>query len=267
MSYTDIEYEVRGNAAIIRLNRPDKLNALTYHTLAEIRQAIEDSVSDKGIIGIVVTGNGRGFCSGLDAEVLASVTSGATPATSSERKEDELPGLFSYLLEVPKPVIAALNGVAAGGGLILALMCDIRFAAREAAITTVFLKRGLVAEHGSSWILPRLVGTGRALDLLWSSDKISADEARELGLVERVTDSAKLVDEAVAYVEKLAVTSAPAAIAATKRMVYGHLGQNYREALEEAEVIQNEFVAGKDAREGAMALLEKRNPVFDRLGE
>ncbi len=267
MSYTDIEYEVRGNAAIIRLHRPDKLNALTYHTLAEIRQAIEDSVSDKGIIGIVVTGNGRGFCSGLDAEVLASVTSGATPATSSERKEDELPGLFSYLLEVPKPVIAALNGVAAGGGLILALMCDIRFAAREAAITTVFLKRGLVAEHGSSWILPRLVGTGRALDLLWSSDKISADEARELGLVERVTDSAKLVDEAVAYVEKLAVTAAPAAIAATKRMVYGHLGQNYREALEEAEVIQNEFVAGKDAREGAMALLEKRNPVFDRLGE
>ena len=267
MSYSDIEYEVRGNAAIITLNRPDKLNALTYHTLKEIRQAIDTSVSDRSVFGIVVTGNGRGFCSGLDAEVLASVTSGSTESTSSGRNEDELPGMFSYLLEVPKPVIAALNGVAAGGGLILALMSDIRFAAKEAAITTVFLKRGLIAEHGSSWILPRLVGTGRALDLLWASDKVGADEALQLGLVERVTEADNLVDEAVAYIEKLATTSAPAAIAATKRLVYGHLGKNYREALEEAEIIQNEFVARDDAREGAMALIEKRAPNFERLGD
>ena len=267
MSYSDIEYEVRGNAAIITLNRPDKLNALTYHTLKEIRQAVDTSVSDRSVFGIVVTGNGRGFCSGLDAEVLASVTSGSTESTSSGRNEDELPGMFSYLLEVPKPVIAALNGVAAGGGLILALMSDIRFAAKEAAITTVFLKRGLIAEHGSSWILPRLVGTGRALDLLWASDKVGADEALQLGLVERVTEADNLVDEAVAYIEKLATTSAPAAIAATKRLVYGHLGKNYREALEEAEIIQNEFVARDDAREGAMALIEKRAPKFERLGD
>ena len=267
MSYSDIEYEVRGNAAIITLNRPDKLNALTYHTLKEIRQAVDTSVSDRSVFGIVVTGNGRGFCSGLDAEVLASVTSGSTESTSSGRNEDELPGMFSYLLEVPKPVIAALNGVAAGGGLILALMSDIRFAAKEAAITTVFLKRGLIAEHGSSWILPRLVGTGRALDLLWASDKVGADEALQLGLVERVTEADNLVDEAVAYIEKLATTSAPAAIAATKRLVYGHLGKNYREALEEAEIIQNEFVSRDDAREGAMALIEKRAPKFERLGD
>ncbi len=267
MSYSDIDYEVRGNAAIITLNRPDKLNALTYHTLKEIRQAVDTSVSDRSVFGIVVTGNGRGFCSGLDAEVLASVTSGSTESTSSGRNEDELPGMFSYLLEVPKPVIAALNGVAAGGGLILALMSDIRFAAKEAAITTVFLKRGLIAEHGSSWILPRLVGTGRALDLLWASDKVGADEALQLGLVERVTEADNLVDEAVAYIEKLATTSAPAAIAASKRLVYGHLGKNYREALEEAEIIQNEFVARDDAREGAMALIEKRAPNFERLGD
>ena len=267
MSYSDIEYEVRGNAAIITLNRPDKLNALTYHTLKEIRQAVDTAVSDRSVFGIVVTGNGRGFCSGLDAEVLVGVTSGSTESTSSGRNEDELPGMFSYLLEVPKPVIAALNGVAAGGGLILAMMSDIRFAAKEAAITTVFLKRGLIAEHGSSWILPRLVGTGRALDLLWASDKVGADEALQLGLVERVTEADNLVDEAVAYIEKLATTSAPAAIAATKRLVYGHLGKNYREALEEAEIIQNEFVSRDDAREGAMALIEKRAPKFERLGD
>lgn len=267
MSYTDIEYEIRGNAAIISLNRPDKLNALTYHTLKEIRQAIDASVADKCVLGIVVTGNGRGFCSGLDAEVLAQVTSSEAEPSSSGRNEDELPGMFSYLLEVPKPIIAALNGVAAGGGLILALMSDIRFASKDAAVTTVFLKRGLIAEHGSSWILPRLVGTGRALDLLWASDKISADEALSLGLVERVTAADVLVDEAVAYLDKLATTSAPAAIAATKRLVYSHLGKNYREALEEAEIIQNEFVASDDAREGAMALIEKRLPKFGRLGE
>ena len=131
----------------------------------------------------------------------------------------------------------------------------------------MFLKRGLVAEHGSSWILPRLVGTGRALDLLWASDKISAEEARQLGLVERVIETADLVDEAVAYIEKLAATSAPAAMAATKRMVYGHLGKGYREALVEAEVIQNEFVVRDDAREGALALLERRAPNFRKLGD
>ena len=267
MSYSDIEYEVRGSAAIITLNRPDKLNALTYHTLKEIRGAIDHSVLDKAVVGIVITGNGRGFSSGLDAEVLQKVTTRGAEPSAAIRNPEELPGLFSYLLELPKPVIAAVNGVAAGGGLILALMSDIRFASSNAAITTVFLKRGLIAEHGSSWILPRLVGTGKALDLLWASDKISAQECKELGLVERVTEPEDLIDEAVAYVEKLAAVSAPAAIAATKRLVYSHLGKNYREALEEEEPIRNAFVTRDDAKEGAMALIEKRVPIFERLGE
>jgi len=267
MSYTDIEYEVRGNAAIIRLNRPEKLNAFTYHTLREMRQAVDAAVADRQVIGIIFTGNGRAFSAGLDSAVLASVTSGETETTTSTRSTEELPGLFSYLLQVPKPVIAAMNGVAAGGGLILALMSDIRMASRDAAITTVFLKRGLIAEHGSSWILPRLVGVGKALDLLWASDKISAEEAHGLGLVERVVEPHSLLDDAVAYIEKLAVTSAPAAIAETKRLVYGHLGKGFEEALREAEISQNEFVARDDAREGAMALIEKRVPEFQRLGD
>lgn len=267
MSYTDIEYEVRGNAAIIRLNRPEKLNAFTYHTLKEIRQAVAAAVADRQVIGIIFTGNGRAFSAGLDSAVLASVTSGETETTTSTRSTEELPGLFSYLLQVPKPVIAAINGVAAGGGLILALMSDVRMASQDAAITTVFLKRGLIAEHGSSWILPRLVGVGKALDLLWASDKISAEEAHALGLVERVVAPDSLLDDAVAYIEKLAVTSAPAAIAETKRLVYGHLGKGFKEALQEAEIAQNEFVARDDAREGAMALIEKRVPEFQRLGD
>jgi enoyl-CoA hydratase/carnithine racemase len=265
MSYTDIEYEVRGNAAIIRLNRPEKLNAFTYHTLKEIREAIDRSVDDPDVIGIVITGNGRGFSAGLDSAVLASVTSGETQSSSSAGT-GELPGIFSYLLEVPKPVIAAINGVAAGGGLILALMSDIRVASTDAALTTVFLKRGLIAEHGSSWILPRLVGTGRALDLLWASDKVDAREALSLGLIDRLAEPDSLIDDCCNYIEKLAATSAPAAMAASKRLVYGHLGKGYEEALEEANKVQNEFVARDDAREGAMALIEKRAPRFERLG-
>ena len=267
MSYTDIQYEVIGNAALLTLNRPEKLNAFTYHTLKEIREAVDASVLNPDVIGIVITGNGRGFSAGLDSAVLASVTSGKTPTTSRSRSDDELPGIFSYLLEVPKPVISAINGIAAGGGLILVLMSDIRIISEDAALTTVFLKRGLIAEHGSSWILPRLVGTGRALDLLWASDRIDAPEALRLGLVDRISAPGSVVSDAIAYIEKLAVTSAPAAMAESKRLVYSHLGKGYREALVEADVSQNAFVARPDAKEGAMALIEKRVPKFERLGK
>ena len=272
-AFTDIEVEIDDPVALIRLNRPEKLNAFTYHTLREIRAAIDSAATDPRVVGIVITGNGRGFSSGLDAATLAAVTqesrSGAPTGARSNApppNPDALPGIFSYLLDVPKPVIAAINGVSAGGGLILALMSDIRIASRSASFTTVFLKRGLIAEHGVSWILPRLVGTGRALDLLWMSDKIDADEALALGLVDKVVEPDQLIANACDYVKRLAVTSAPAAVAATKRLVYKHLGVGYVDALREAEVIQNQFVAAPDAAEGAAALIEKRAPRFKRLG-
>jgi len=265
--YTDIEYTVDDPVALIRLNRPQTLNAFTYHTLREIRSAIDAATRDRRVVGIVVTGNGRGFSSGLDAQVLAAVTKGEQASSSAGADPNALPGIFSYLLDVPKPVIAAINGVAAGGGLILALMSDVRIASRTASFTTVFLKRGLIAEHGSSWILPRLVGTGRALDLLWMSDKIDAETALALGLVDKLVEPDQLVAAACNYVKRLAVTSSPAAIAETKRLVYRHLGTGYVDALREAEISQNTFVAAPDASEGARALIEKRTPKFRRLGE
>lgn len=263
--YADIEVEIDDPVALIRLNRPEKLNAFTYQTLAELRSAIDAAAADTRVVGIVITGNGRGFCAGLDAEVLAATTKRGVSGTTA-RDPDELPGIFSYLINVPKPVIAAVNGVAAGGGVILALMSDLRIASKSAAFTTVFLKRGLIAEHGSSWLLPRLVGVGRALDLLWMSDKIDAATAQSIGLVEKVVEHDQLIDAARDYVKRLAVTSSPSAIAATKRLVYRHLGVGYLDALREAEVVQNEFVAAPDAGEGAQALLEKRAPRFKRLG-
>lgn len=264
MNFEDIVYEVDDPVATIRLNRPDALNAFTYQTLAEIRAAVELAVADRAVVGIVITGTGRAFSAGLDMAALAETTGAASrPAPAPE---DELPGIFSYLLEVPKPVIAALNGVAAGGGLVLALMSDLRIAASSAQLTTVFLKRGLIAEHGTSWLLPRLVGVSRALDLLWMSDKIGAEEAEKMGLVDRVVDG----DPAAAardYIERLSAVSAPKAIAASKRLVYNHLGTGYVAALREAETVQNDFVMAPDSTEGANSFIERRPPQFDRLGD
>jgi enoyl-CoA hydratase/carnithine racemase len=180
-TFTDIIYEVDDPVAIIRLDRPGKLNAFTHETLAQLRQAVDMAHGDKRVVGIVITGEGRGFCAGLDAEVLEDT---ARQANEGQRGEstDEIPGLFTYLLAVDKPVIAAVNGVAAGGGFVLACLCDVRFASTAASFTTIFSKRGLISEHGTSWVVPRLVGTGAALDLLWSSRKIAASEAYRLGL-------------------------------------------------------------------------------------
>lgn len=265
MTYRDIELTIDDPVAVLRLNRPEKLNAFTYDTLREIRAAIDACAADTRVVGIVITGNGRGFCAGLDAATLAAVTS--APAVSrAEEESDTLPGIFSYLLQVPKPVICAVNGVAAGGGLILALMSDLRIASAAASFTTVFLKRGLIAEHGSSWLLPRLVGVGRALDLLWMSDRIDAETALRFGLVESVVEPDALLSTACDYVRRLAVTSSPAAVAETKRLLYRHLGTGYLEALREADASQWKFVGAPDAREGAAALLEKRLPKFARLG-
>jgi enoyl-CoA hydratase/carnithine racemase len=265
--FTDIEYRIEGPAAVISLNRPEKLNALTYHTMSEIRSAVDQSVANVDVVGIVITGEGRGFCSGLDAQVLAEVTGKGRLVEEEKAETEELPGIFSYLLEVPKPVISAINGVAAGGGLVLALMSDIRIASTKASFLTIFLKRGLIAEHGSSWILPRLMGTGRALDLLWMSDRIDAETALSLGLVEKLVPPDELVEHCCGYIQRLSESVAPLAIAETKKLVYRHLGMGYREALLEADESQNRFAGAPDAAEGARALLEKRLPKFQRFND
>jgi enoyl-CoA hydratase/carnithine racemase len=264
--YEFIAYEVDDPVATIRLNRPERLNAFTIPMLAEIRDAVRNAEADRAVVGIVITGTGRGFCAGLDAGSLADAVGNRSPTPPADDPGGEVPGLFTYLLAVPKPVIAAINGVAAGGGFVLCVMCDIRFASTAASFTTVFSKRGLIAEHGTSWIVPRLVGPGQALDLLWSSRRFDADEAHRIGLVEHLAEPDDLVPAARRYIEDLAANVSPASIADTKRLVYSHMGAGYEAALREAHVVQEASLHRPDATEGSSALLDRRPPRFPRLG-
>jgi len=262
MNTDELGYEVDDPVAVVTLRRPATLNALTLTMLADFRRAVEAAAADPRVVGIVVTGDGRGFCSGLDSSVLQAT---ATRGSSARPVTEDVPGLFTWLLAVPKPMIAAVNGVAAGGGFVLAAMCDVRIASTAAQLTTIFSKRGLIAEHGTSWILPRLVGAGAALDLLWTSRKIDAQEAHRIGLVQQVVEPDDLLSAARRYVVELAENVSPASLADTKRLVYRHLGVGYEEALREADEVQYAALDRVDAKEGAAALLDKRPPRFPRL--
>jgi enoyl-CoA hydratase/carnithine racemase len=258
-----IRYEVMDPVAVITLNRPEVLNALTFPMLEEFRRAVKDAEHDRAVVGIVVTGAGRGFCSGLDMNVLSDAVVGNN---RRQQAADEIPGMFTWLMAVDKPVIAAVNGVAAGAGFVLAVMSDLRVVSTDGSFTTVFSKRGLVAEHGATWILPRLVGTSRALDLLWSSRRIDAHEAYRIGLADALVEPSELVATAAQYIRDLAEQVSPASLRDTKRLVYAHLGAGYPEALREIERVQNAALDRVDAAEGVTALVERRPPLFPRLG-
>jgi enoyl-CoA hydratase/carnithine racemase len=260
---SNVVYELADCAAIVRLNRPEKLNAFTLKMIEEIRAAAERAAADERAVGIIVTGSGRGFSAGLDAADLArsaaSGESGAPPAPG------ELPALFSFLLRIPKPVIAAVNGVAAGGGFVLAMMCDLRFASADASFTTVFSKRGLIAEHGTSWLLPRMLGTSRALDLLWSSRRVDAAEALRIGLVDRVVPPERLLDEARGYIVELAANVSPRSLAVIKSQIYRHWSLAMEPAIGDADALMTQALKHPDATEGVRSFVERRPPRFARI--
>lgn len=260
----EIDYVVEDPVATITLRRPATLNALTHPMLGALREAVDAAAADPRVVGIVITGEGRGFCSGLDASVLQQTANAGSAAAPTPQG---VPGLFTWLLEVPKPVISAVNGVAAGGGFVLAVMSDIRIASEAASFISIFSKRGLIAEHGTTWIVPRLIGTGAALDLLWSSRKVEAAEALRLGLVQQVVAPDDLLAAARRYVVDLAENVSPASLTDTKRLVYEGYGVTYPDALAEIDTVQYAALDRADAREGAAALMEKRAPAFPRVGD
>jgi len=264
---SNVKLEIKDSVAVVRLDRPEKLNAFTFRMVAQIRDAVERAGADESAVGIVVTGTGRAFSAGLDTADLARSASGTEPSgdAAANPSADELPALFSYILRIRKPVIAAVNGVAAGGGFVLAMMCDLRFAAESASFTTAFSKRGLIAEHGTSWILPRLVGLSRALDLLWSSRRFDAAEAFRLGFVDRIVPGDRVVEEACAYIRDLAANVSPRSIAVIKSQVYRHLSLGMEPAIRDADASMREALLHPDASEGVASFVERRPPRFQRF--
>ena len=257
-----VQMSIDNGVAVITLNRPERLNAWTLELENLYFDRLEECGSSPEVRVIVVTGAGRGFCAGADMQDLQDLGNGSVDA--DERAAARRPQTLA--LSIPKPIIAAVNGAAAGLGLVQALLCDIRFAAQGAKLTTAFARRGLVAEHGISWILPRLLGPARALDLLLSGRVVLAQEALELGLVNRVTTPETLMQETLAYASELASNCSPASMASIKRQVYTDLSATLPDALERADGLMLESFTAPDFVEGVASFLERRDPRFQPLG-
>jgi enoyl-CoA hydratase/carnithine racemase len=255
--------EIEDGVAVLTFNRPDRLNAWTAEMQTRYFDLLEECAADPDVRAIVLTGAGRGFCAGADMANLQGLAGGDLDRASGAH--DSRPVTFAT--GIPKPIIAAINGPCAGLGLVHALMCDIRIAAGGAKITTAFSRRGLVAEHGIAWILPRLVGPARALDLLLSGRIVLGAEAAELGLVNRAVDDDRVLEEALAYARMLASECSPASMAQMKRQVYGDYDRTLAESLEVADRLMIDSFSGPDFGEGVQSFVERRPPRFEPLRE
>jgi enoyl-CoA hydratase/carnithine racemase len=257
-----VQRTIEDGVALLTLNRPDRLNAWTVEMEQAYFGMLEECASSAGVRAVVVTGAGRGFCAGADMQDLQALGNGSLEASAAAKERRPQ----TYPLSIPKPIIAAINGACAGIGLVQALMCDVRFAAEGAKLTTAFARRGLVAEHGISWVLPRLVGPARAMDLLLSGRVVLAAEAQEMGLVNRVLPPEKLLESTLDYARQLAVSCSPASMATMKRQVYADLERDLPQALAEANQLMLQSFTAPDFAEGVTSFLERRDPRFASLG-
>ncbi|CAN5906521.1 enoyl-CoA hydratase [soil metagenome] len=270
MAYETILYDVSERICTVTLNRPDKLNAWTRQMHLDLKEAMHKAGTDPEVRAIILTGAGRGFCAGADMGGLQAIGAGAGLDRSS-RAEASVPGgstlaefrmNYSYFPAIPKFIITAINGPAAGLGFVIPLYADLRFAAESAVFTTAFAQRGLIAEHGVSWLLPRLVGLPTAMDLLCSARKFRAPEALAMGLVSRVIPDDKLMGETRAYATLLANTVSPRSVAVMKRQVWEAEFQTLAEATVQANHEMELSFQTADFKEGVAHYLEKRVAHF-----
>jgi len=260
MTYGDMILEKEDGIAILTLNRPEKLNAISMEMREGFAKVVEEVCNDDEIKVLIITGAGRGFCSGADV--------GGQMARVSE--EVKIPRSFlleplgAFLLPIRnlgKPTIAAVNGIAAGIGLSLALLCDIIIASDQARFSAIWVKRALIPDGGATYLLPRIVGTGKALELMFTGDIIDAKEAERLGLVNRVVPHQDLMKEAKELAGKIA-KGPPITLELTKRAVYKSLQNDLERQLDFETYAQNICLGTDDHKEGVKAFLEKRDPVF-----
>lgn len=269
VSSEPVRYQVRDTAvAVLTLNRPERMNGWGGGLAAAFYSRLDDAEADPAVRAIVVTGSGRAFCAGADMGDLSTI-SAATVDDAAGTDVGKLVGARHppFLMGMRKPIVAAINGACAGMGLTLALACDVRFAAQGAKFTTSFARRGLIAEYGISWILPRIVGTGVAMDLLLSSRVLLADEAARLGLVNDVVAPEDLLSRAIGYAEDIAANCAPRSLAVIKQQVYADTMRDVVEASDHAEQLMHESMGRPDFIEGITSFFEKRPPSFPPLKE
>ncbi|MFF4361420.1 enoyl-CoA hydratase-related protein [Streptomyces sp. NPDC001604] len=253
--------EHRGPVLVLTFNRPAKLNAWTDELEDRYFALLDAAEDDPDVRAVVVTGAGRGFCSGADLQLLRSVREidEASAADSAHRRPRDLP------LTQRKPLIGAINGVAAGLGMVEALYCDLRFGSPSARFTTAFAQRGLIAEYGISWLLPRLTGHSRAMDLLLSSRMVDADEALRIGLLDHLVPTGSVVDAAVGYAADLATRCSPGSMATIKSRLHHDADGTYADSVARAESLMLQAFRGADVVEGVAGHLEKRPPGFPPL--
>ncbi|MGV9736843.1 enoyl-CoA hydratase-related protein [Rhodococcus aetherivorans] len=250
--------ERRGPVALLTLNRPAKLNAWSNALEDRYFDLLAEADDDPQVRAVVVTGAGRGFCSGADLDDLRHVADASDDDLMRPRPRD-------FPLRVRTPLVAAIRGPVAGLGLVEALYCDVRFGDPTARFTTAFARRGLIAEYGISWLLPRLVGHSRATDLLLSSRMVDADEAHRIGLLDHLVTTGDVVDAAVAYATGLAAHCSPRSMATIKQQLRDDADRSYPDALAAADRLMREAFRGPDVAEGVASHLERRAPAFAAL--
>src|SRR3989337_2744108 len=262
-AYVDLLYDVDDGVATITLNRPERLNAISMAMLSSLSKALREADLDRAVRVIVLTGAGRGFCAGLDLkDQAAGAGLGAEDGGGLAAARFDLAGSPPVVLhQTDKPVICALNGPAAGYGMDLALGCDIRVASSEAKLAAVFTRRGILPESGGSWLLPRLIGWAKAAEVAFRGMTLSAREALELGLVNRVVEPDELMPVTMEMATEIAA-NAPLAVQATKRMMRLGLEETFEANVHHVFLQLLPLFQTEDFREGMRSFLEKRPAKF-----
>lgn len=264
MAPAQLAVERDGPVTLLRMNNPGKLNALSPLLTSELIEALEEAGSDRTVRAVVLTGEGRGFCAGADLGTLEGpYRRGERPSLSAFLREG-YNRLIPAVAGSPQPVVAAVNGVAAGAGVSLALACDLRVASEEASFTAAFSRIGLVPDSGACYFLPRVLGRARALEFALLSERVDAHAALAMGLVNRVVPAERLLEEATALARRLAELPT-VALALTRRLFDEAATLPLQETLEREARAQDQAAATRDHLEGVLAFLEKRPPSF--IGE
>ena len=260
MNFENIEFEIKQGYALLRLNRPETLNSFTRAMHEEVKQAMAQAAEDASIRCLLITGAGRGFCAGQDLNDRAVKASDEAPDLG-ESVENYYNPLIRSISTMEKPVICAVNGVAAGAGASIALACDIVLAARSASFVQAFCKIGLVPDSGGTWNLPRALGLPRAKGLALLGDKLPAEQAETWGMIWRCVDNEELMPEALKMAEHFA-TQPTRGLAAIKKLINQSFESSLNEELEQEKEMMRELGRSNDYKEGVAAFIEKRQPDF-----